>query len=102
MQFARRGHHRDRRDHRVAAPGQAAQHRRGIVGIDRLAEDPAVQHYFGVGAQHHRRGLAGQAQQAGTGFFARDTTDVILRRLRRRGHFREVEVEDAEVETEHP
>ena len=86
----------------MAAPGQAAQHRRGIFGIDRLAEDPAVQHHFGVRAQHYRLGLAGQAQQAGAGFFARDTTDVILRRLRRCRYFREVEVEDAEVETEHP
>ena len=80
----------------MRAAGEAAQHRGGIVGIARLAEDFVVEHHFGVGAEHDRAGRGHHLQQAGAGLLAGDATHVVVRAFGRAAVFGDVELEGAE------
>ena len=59
VQAARADHHH-RGHHLVGAPGQSRQHRPRVGGIDRLAEDLAVQHDLGIRTEHPRLRVIGQ------------------------------------------
>src|SRR5690606_712899 len=69
--------------------GKLPQHGGGLVRIRRLAENPAVDHDTGVGAEYHRVLTLDlrQAQPAGMRLLARQTLDIGLRLLTRKGGF---------------
>ena len=81
-------------------PDRRAQHRRGIVGVARLAEDFVVEHHFGVGAQHHGAGFATTLQQSGAGLLAGDPAHVFFGGFAGLAVFGNVEIEHAEIQPE--
>src|SRR5690606_20515891 len=69
--------------------GKLPQHGGGLIGIRRLAENPAVDYDTGVGAEHHRVPTLAvrQAQPAGMRLLAGQTLDIGLRLFTREGGF---------------
>ena len=77
-------HQRHRGNHLVRASRQPAQHLHGIGVVARLAEHVAIEHDFGIRAEHHCVRSCGHGAQARAGFLARDAAHVIGRRFTRR------------------
>ncbi len=74
---------RDRGDHFVGAAGETGEHRLRGTLVGRLAEQFAVDHDFGVGAQNRARLETPRSHRvpAGVGLGPGDALDVVGRRL---------------------